>query len=50
MRDHIRPFFDYVSQGRTFVTHTMYHVITKEHFGVARGADLGNKVDKKMCY
>jgi len=39
----------YVAQTGNFATHTMRHIITAEHFGVARVVGLGNKVDVDEC-
>ncbi len=35
----------YVAQTGNFATHTMKHILTAEHFGVARVIGLGNKID-----
>jgi acyl-CoA synthetase (NDP forming) len=35
----------YVAQTGNFATHTMKHILTAEHFGVARVFGLGNKID-----
>jgi len=35
----------YVAQTGNFSTHTMRWIMTAEHFGVARVAGLGNKID-----
>jgi acyl-CoA synthetase (NDP forming) len=35
----------YIAQTGNFATHTMRYIITGEHFGVARVAGLGNKID-----
>ena len=35
----------YVAQTGNFSTHTMRHIITHEHFGVARVIGIGNKLD-----
>jgi acyl-CoA synthetase (NDP forming) len=35
----------YIAQTGNFATHTMKHILTSEHFGVARVIGLGNKVD-----
>jgi acyl-CoA synthetase (NDP forming) len=35
----------YIAQTGNFATHTMKHILTAEHFGVARVVGLGNKID-----
>lgn len=35
----------YIAQTGNFATHTMRHISTEEHFGVARVVGLGNKLD-----
>ena len=35
----------YIAQTGNFATHTMKHILTAEHFGVARVIGLGNKID-----
>jgi len=35
----------YIAQTGNFATHTMRYIMSAEHFGVARVAGLGNKVD-----
>jgi len=35
----------YIAQTGNFATHTMRHIATEEHFGVARVVGLGNKLD-----
>lgn len=35
----------YIAQTGNFATHTMRHILTFEHFGVARVIGLGNKID-----
>ena len=35
----------YINQTGNFATHTMRHIMTAEHFGVARVVGLGNKID-----
>ncbi len=34
----------YIAQTGNFATHTMKHILTSEHFGVARVIGLGNKI------
>lgn len=42
----IRPgTVSYIAQTGNFATHTMKHILTAEHFGVARVIGLGNKID-----
>lgn len=39
----------YIAQTGNFATHTMRYIKSAEHFGVARVAGLGNKVDLDEC-
>jgi acyl-CoA synthetase (NDP forming) len=40
-----RGTISYINQTGNFATHTMRHIMTAEHFGVARVVGLGNKID-----
>jgi len=39
----------YIAQTGNFATHTMRYIKSAEHFGVARVAGLGNKIDLDEC-
>ena len=39
----------YIAQTGNFATHTMKHILSSEHFGVARVIGLGNKLDVDEC-